>query len=130
MIFCSKIRIYTVHINPELPHAVEKSIFVREGFSWKAFMFGVLWTLYNRLWTISIALVAVMTLLGMAEEHKFISASSLSILQIALSLYVGFSANDWYRDSLARRGYITSDIVASDSDLRAQQRYFERVIPV
>jgi hypothetical protein len=127
MIFFPKMRIYTVHINPEIAHAVEKPILVSDGFSWKALVFGVLWTLYHRLWTVSIVLAAVAVLFILASEHKWLDATSLFILQAAFNFYIGFSASDWYRDSLAARGYITYDIVVSDSDMRAQQRYFERV---
>ena len=128
MIFCPKIRIYTVHIKPDLARAAENPIFVREGFSWKAFFFGFLWSFYHRLWLVSTALMAVSIVFLLASEHKWLDAGSLLILQIAFSFFVGFSANDWRRKVLCAHGYITYDIVASDSEIRAQQRYFERML--
>jgi len=128
MLFCPKMRIFTVHIKPELENANEKTVFIPEGFSWKALIFGVAWTLYHRLWLVSIAITALSYGFIYAGEHGYISEASAVILQIALGLYIGFSANDWRRDKLARRGFITSEVVASDSPMRAQQRYFEQVL--
>jgi len=128
MFFNPKMRIFTVHIKPELENANEKTVFIPEGFSWKALIFGVGWTLYHRLWLVSIAIAAVSGGVMYADEYGYISEASAVILQIALSIYIGFSANDWRRDKLTRQGFITSEVVASDNQMRAQQRYFEQVL--
>jgi hypothetical protein len=39
---------------------------------------------------------------------------------------VGFQGTDWQRARLKRRGYVTADITTGDSQLRAEQRYFDR----
>jgi hypothetical protein len=128
MLFFSKTRIYTVHINPSKAHPVEKAIFVREGFSFMAFLLGVVWALYHRMWWEAAFIVVIMSLFGAAEELKWLDKQSLLVLQFAFNLIVGFQANDWQRGALSRRGYIMSDIVVSDDKLRAQQRYFDRVL--
>lgn len=125
MFFSQKMRIFTVHIKPELENANEKTVFIPEGFSWKALIFGVVWTLYYRLWLVSIVILALSYGLMYAGEHGYLNEVSAIILQIALSLYVGFSANDWRRDKLARLGFITSEVVASNSKMGAELRYFE-----
>jgi hypothetical protein len=123
-------RIYTVHINPESPNAVERAVFVAEGFSWKAFIFGILWTLYHRLWAVSLVIFAIMALFLIVGEQKLLDTNSLFILEVAFNFFIGFNANDWRRNALSRHGYITYDVVASDSYLHARQRYFERVLVI
>jgi len=127
MIFCPKIQIYTVHVNPALPSAAEQAVFVREGFCWLAFIFGIAWTLYHRLWLVSALIAAAVIVLGEGEKQNLFTSSGFLILQFALSFFIGLNANDWRREALARRGYLTYDVVASDSDFHAKQRYFERL---
>ncbi len=126
----SKPQIYTVHINPANNNAVEKAVFVREGFNFYAFVFGVLWALYYRIWGFALFLVFLIFFFAVAEYVKWLDRDSLAIIHLAFNLLVGYHANDCRRASLARRGYIMSDVVVSDNELRAQQRYFDRVAAV
>jgi hypothetical protein len=129
MLFSQKMRIYTVHINPSLPHPMEKAVFIHEGFNFFAFVFGVFWALYHRLWSLAFILAAVIFLFGIADHMKLLDNASLLVLQLTSDVVVGMWANNWYRAILTRRGYITSDIVVSDSELRAKQRYFDNALP-
>ncbi len=130
MIFFPRTQIYTVHINFSKTHANESAVFVREGFNIFAFFFGVLWALYHRMWRVAFWMVIVIGFLGAAEDLQLLDIRSVAILQVAFNLVVGYWANDWLRANLSRRGYIMSDIVVSDNSLRAQQRYFDRVLAV
>lgn len=121
-------QIYTVHIDPSKTNPVEKAVFVREGFNLFAFIFGVFWALYHRMWLIAIALAIVVVSFGLAEEAKALDMVSLTILQIAFNIFIGLQGNDLRRWWLSKRGYIMSDVVVSDNELRAQQRYFDRIL--
>jgi bacteriorhodopsin len=121
-------QIYTVHIDPSKTNPLEKAVFVREGFNLFAFIFGVFWALYHRMWLIAIALAIVVVSFGLAEEAKALDMVSLTILQIAFNIFVGLQGNDLRRWWLSKRGYIMSDVVVSDNELRAQQRYFDRIL--
>lgn len=128
MLFFSKTKIYTVHINPSKTNALEKAVFIREGFNFFAFIFGVFWALYHRMWWLAICLAVVVAFFGAAEELKWLDTITLAILQLAFNLIIGYQANDLRRAELSRRGYIMSDVVVSDNELCAQQRYFDRVL--
>lgn len=121
-------KIYTVHAKPDMVNAAEKPKFVREGFNLFAFLFTGLWTLYHRLWWPTAILVAVnVALIALGKRHLF-PAETLTIIQVAVQILVGYMANDWLRAKLQRRGYVIVDIVAADSELRAEQRYFDRYL--
>ncbi|MEQ1790379.1 MAG: hypothetical protein ABL857_08040, partial [Rickettsiales bacterium] len=79
------------------------------------------------LWMEAILLAAIMVFLGAADEKNWLSASTVMVLNFAVNAVVGLWANDMRRANISRRGYIMSDVVVSNSELAAQQRYFERV---
>ncbi len=122
----SRLLIYTVHINPSLPHPYEAAEFVQEGFNWKAFFFTALWALYHRLWWYALGILAFSAaLLYFVHVHMF-SFTGYFILHFGLHLVVGFYGTDWLRAQLRHKGYLTADITTGDSLLRAEQRYFDR----
>lgn len=130
MSIVSQTKIFTVHINPSLIHASEKPEFVREGFNIFAFIFGTSWALYHRLWIEAVVIFMVIATLAIADQKSWLSDQYIMVLNLAFSAIIGFQANDLKRGALARRGYIMSDVVVGDNELRAQQRYFDRVLAV
>lgn len=120
-----RLHIYTVHIKPGTRHTREQPIFVREGFSFPAFILTLLWSLYHRLWLVSAAMLAFNLLVMGLETEGFLSQPSVYVLMLAMQLFLGFHGNDWRRAALTRRGFITTAVVTGDSRLRAELRYFD-----
>ena len=123
-----RMKIYTVHVRPDLPDAQEQAEFVPEGFNWMAFFLTGIWALYHRLWRYAFLIFAVNAAFIAARESGWISMDGLAALQLGFQAFVGFSANDWRRRRLDRKGYVMADIAASDSQLAAEQRYYERYL--
>ena len=124
MIF-SGTKIFSVFLRPEdgLHNA---PVFVKEGFNFYAFVFTVFWALYKRLWLPFIMILAFNVVLAfLVKSHVLLKLSS-AVIQLGFNLIVGFTANDWVRARLLKRGYIVADVSAADNLLRAEQRYFER----
>lgn len=124
--FGSRHRVYTVHINPRLPKPYENPVFVLEGFSIFAFIFTALWTLYNRMWWASFAIIMCSLMIVEMFDTGTLDLIGRSILETALMAVVGFEGNEWRRKNLAKRGYVIADIVSGDSLIRAEQRFFDR----
>ena len=123
----SRMKLYTVHLKPE-DGLLKKPVFIREGFNLYAFLFTGLWALYQRLWLALVGIVIFHVALGyLLESHVLLKPSGVAI-QLGFSIIVGFQANDWMRRRLAKKGYVLADVSASDSLLRAEQRYLERAI--
>lgn len=126
MIFGPKL--YTVHIDPENPPPHGDAVFVREGFNIFAFLFVVFWALYHRLWLVAVVLIGLQALfIGLAEQHV-LSMISANIFYMAVQVLFGFHANDLRCDKLKKRGYILADVTTGESQLRAEQRFFERFL--
>ena len=122
------VKIYTVHVKPEDRGVQHKPVFVKEGFNFMAFAFPLLWAAYKRLW-VPVLLILMFDLFFFSLMHWHIfSHPSLSALDLAFRVLIGFHANDWLCSYLRRQGYVMADISAADSLLRAEQRYFERYL--
>jgi hypothetical protein len=61
-------------------------------------------------------------------RSEFFAHTSIGALSVAAHIFAGFTANDWLRSRLVRQGYVLADITVADSQLRAEQRYFERCL--
>ncbi len=123
----NRLKLYTVHVKASGSNTLESPVFVREGFSMYAFIFTILWALYNRCYYFSALVLAVNIAIVLAVELHVMSDAAATITQIAVQFLIGAHANDVLRDRLRRNGYIVQDIAAADSLLRAQQRYFDRI---
>ncbi|HEU5047913.1 MAG TPA: DUF2628 domain-containing protein [Rickettsiales bacterium] len=121
----SRLRVYTVHIDPSLPHPYEEASFIEEGFNWKAFIFASIWALYHRMWLLGGIIIGVDCLIGLLSMDG-LSSTGVICMQLAWRLVIGYAGNDWIRKKLKRKGYVMADIVTGDSQLRAEQRFFDR----
>ncbi|MDE3060651.1 MAG: DUF2628 domain-containing protein [Pseudomonadota bacterium] len=120
-------KIYTVHIRPGEVSPQQKPVFVKEGFNALAFVFSLFWALYWRLWKPALLVIAFQVALVALRNHGM-GVASIAALDLGFHLFFAYQANDWLRARLTRRGYVMADIAAGDTQLRAEQRYFERAL--
>lgn len=121
---------FTVHVPPARPGdepAPEKIIFLRDGFSTSAFVFGPFWFLWKRAWLPAFLWAALLALVSGAGALARIPADAMSFAGLAVSLFLGFEAGHILAWSLARRGYVESDLVIGDNEEEAEAVYFERL---
>ena len=120
--------VYTVHEPPRrnddaLAHT-EGFAFVRDGFSWPAFLFAPLWMLRYRLWLALIVYLLVVFALG-AATRALGGGDWLMAISLLVSLLVGFEASTLRRYGLARRGWKTLGVVVGDDLEAAERRFFD-----
>ena len=120
-------KIFTAYENTERTDPAEQVELVREGFSWLAFLFSPVWLMVNRMWieTFGFFLLAVGLVRGGAMLH--LPAVTVLLFTLLLHLIVGFSAYDLKRGALARRGFRFTGVVAAETALNAQRRYYDYV---
>lgn len=121
-------KLYTIHIKPGSDITLDKPVFLREGFNWWAFLFTFLWALYKKLWLFGIAIFLANVAIMLVIETGIIGEYAGAAMQFAVQIFVGFSANDALRKRMQKDGYIFQDITSGDSLLRAEQRYFDRLV--
>lgn len=117
-------RVWTVHTPPEAPglrrtRRIEGRLpaLVPEGFAWLAFLAGLPWLLWHRIW-----LEAVIYLAGVAILAALLPVKVLVVAALAVQWLLGAQAQDLRRAALARRGFHQAHVVAEGDADRAMAR--------
>lgn len=124
--FASRMKIYSVHLNPKDDSPYENAVYIPEGFSIYAFIFTGFWALAHRLWWMALLFFLLHLGSGLYGEAVGLSASSIAFLELGFRVMIGLSAHDLWRQHLERSGWVTSDVVVAYSELEARHRYLER----
>jgi hypothetical protein len=119
-----RLRVYTVHERAAAPGADPDVVLVREGFSWAAAIFGVLWLLAHRLWLASAILIAVTLLLFGLAELLDVSEAAEAVIALGLAVLTGYLGPEAWRWRLARTGYGLLGVVAARNRDAAEHRLF------
>jgi hypothetical protein len=121
--------IYTVHQPPprrSQPGAdPERFAFVREGFSFWAFLFGPLWMLRHRMWLVFAGYVLVMTAFEVAFRLMGSSFAQRALAGLLIAILLGLEAPTLRRFTLARRGWRNLGIIVGDDLEAAESRFFK-----
>ncbi len=129
MIGMNRIRLYSVHIDPQAKRPYETAVFVPEGFNIYAFIFTELWALYHRLWLLAFIITLLFVLIFTLGRDYGFHLMSTTILQMGIRLMIGFQANDVLRSHYEKKGYVFVDMVAAHSQLEAELRFYDRYLP-
>jgi hypothetical protein len=118
--------VYTVHEPPpsDGASAPDRFVFVRDGFSFAALLFGPLWMLRHRMWLV-LVLYAVLVAALAVVLHLRGSTGVGMIVWGVLALLLGFEAGTLRRFTLGRRGLRNIGIVVGDDLELAERRFFD-----
>src|SRR6202043_1716957 len=121
--------VYTVHEPPLRAGASsapepERFVFVRDGFSFWALLFGPLWMLRHRMWLALLGYAVVVTALGLFRRLPA-SATVSAIVWLLLALLLGFEAGTLRRFTLGRRRFRNIGLVVGDDLELAERRFFD-----
>jgi Protein of unknown function (DUF2628) len=120
--------VYSVFEPPErggdaTEHAGE-FVFVRDGFSFPAFLFGPLWMLWHRLWLVVIGYIIAVALLEIAIRLAGGGAGVESSAALLFAVLVGLEAASLQRWTLTWRAWRDRGIVVADDLEAAERRFF------
>ncbi len=121
--------VYTVHEPPQhfdsAPDA-ERFAFVRDGFSFWAFLLGPLWMLRHRMWLVFAVAVAIAVGLGLLIRMSGAApALTGTLIGLLIALLVGLEAGTLRRFTLGRRGWKNIGVVSGDDLEDAERRFFD-----
>ncbi len=119
--------IYTVHQPPLDSGAAEpyRFVFVRDGFSWWAFLLTPLWMLRHRLWLVLAVYLLVSATLDAGLRTLGASVFTLILASMLISLLAGLEAGTLRRFKLAHRHWRNIGVVAGDDVEDAERRFFD-----
>lgn len=120
--------VYTVH-QPPLRGAgasadAERFVFVRDGFSFWAFLVAPLWMLLHRMWLVLVAYVVVTAALIGGLAALGASEAVLVVVGFFISILVGLESSTLRRLTLRRRGWNSAGVVSGDDAEDAERRFF------
>jgi hypothetical protein len=103
----------------------ERFRFVRDGFSWGAFLFGPLWMIFRRLWLVLIIYLVVIAALTIGLARLPFAAGAAMLVPLLIALFLGLEGSSLRRWTLRRRGWSDLGIVVGEDLEAAERRFFE-----
>ena len=114
--------VYSVHSRASDPP--DKAVFVPEGFSFGAMVFGVLWALWHRMWLAAAVLFFIPVAISAAAQVFGQGEALAALASLAVNLIFGFEARALWAHSLVFRGLAEVGLVKADTLDEAELRYF------
>ena len=120
---------YTVHEPPvaagDRVTRAEALEFVRDGFSWQAFLLAPGWLIERKIWLGFIGyLLAVVGLVALGWLFS-VPATVLWLVLLAIHLLIGSEADELMRAQLAHRGWSMVGQVTGTGRLDCERRFFD-----
>jgi hypothetical protein len=111
---------FTIHLPkdavPGDARALERAEIVRDGFSWTAFFFPVLWFLWHRHWLVAALALAGTVGLPIALAALRIPGAAILAIEVLVHLFLGLEASSIRRFAYRlRRRPMTGLVVAADA---------------
>jgi len=121
--------VYTVHQPPlgaaDAAGDPYRLVFVRDGFSWWAFLLTPLWMLRHRLWLVLAIYLLISAAVDVALRALGASVFTIVIVGLLISLLVGLEAGTLRRFKLARGNWRNVGVVTGDDLEDAERRFFD-----
>jgi hypothetical protein len=105
----------------------ERFRFVRDGFSWPAFILGPIWMLFHRLALVVILWLVVVFALGAVIRLLGVPSGTTSLVFLLLAFLIGLEASTLQSWTLKRRGWREIGIVVADEFEAAERRFFDEL---
>ncbi len=124
---------YTVHEPPVSDsYGGDRGVeleFVKDGFSWLTAIFPPLGFLANSLWLMAVAYLAGAGLLAYVLNALKVDSSWISLIFLAINIYLGFEVSTLKRWMLDQKGWQTLGVVNGKSIADCERRFFEGWLP-
>ena len=117
--------VFTVHEPPpsgDLMRDAERVTFVRDGFSWPAFLIPFVWLLWHRMWLVLVLWIAIVVIVQWGAS--LLGEPAPLVAALAIALVMGFEASSLRRWTLERRGFRFAGVVAGTDRSECERRFF------
>lgn len=104
----------------------DETRFIRDGFSWTAFVFPTLWMLFNRLWLHAVAAVLLQGLALELMRHQEFSAAGAAIL-LGVHLLAALEGRHALSQRFLDRGWKIENLVSAHDLATAEQIHFSKL---
>ena len=106
-----------------LGYQIENILVVKEGFCWPAFLFTMLWAIWQRLWLVAAGLLSISLITIFILDRLGADQSVILIIYFGITMVFGYHANDFRRTKLKQIGYLERGVVCGVTEDAAVWRY-------
>jgi hypothetical protein len=106
--------------------AAERARFVRDGFSWPAFLFGPFWLLARGLWLALIMWILGAVLVALAIRSGYLGGGAGGWLYLLSFWFLGVEGRRFVAAAVERRGFVFADVVVAPNRSTAEEIFFHR----
>ena len=121
--------VFTVHEPPLRATDVRpdpaRFAFVRDGFSFWAFLVAALWMLWHRMWLVLVIYLVLAGGLEAALHYAGVSAVAIALVELCIAVLVGLEAATLRRFTLSQRKWKNIGLVSGDTLEDAERRFFD-----
>jgi hypothetical protein len=103
----------------------ERYVFVRDGFSFWAFLLGPLWMLRHRMWRVFVLYVVIALVLEGLVVVASGSDGLVAVIGLLIALWVGLEAATLRRFTLRQRGWRDVGVISGEDREAAERRFFD-----
>jgi hypothetical protein len=102
----------------------ETFAFVRDGFSFWAFLFGPLWMLRHRMWLVLPGYILLLVVVELGLHFLRVSGTASTIVSLLVALLVGLEAAPLRAFTFRRRKWPLVGVIAANDRDAAERRFF------
>lgn len=125
-------RLWTVY-EPRNPASAgeraDKTVFLKDGFSWPGLIFPLPWLLIQRLWLGTLFYLLIVAATSAAGYYLPLDDDAGLVLALLGNVYVALEGNDMRRRKLARLGFVQAGSVLARSRAEAELIFFAERAP-
>ena len=103
----------------------ERIVFIRDRFTWSAFLFAPLWMLWHRLWLVLLGYAVVMSGVIVGLRFAGLGLGARAAIVALIALLIGFEAPSLRRWTLQRHKWRELGTVIGDDREAAERRFFD-----
>ncbi len=129
-------KFYTLHVpaiepgnvlpdGSRLHRQMSAVVAIKEGFCWPAFFFSLFWTLWHRLWLVTLGLVASNSVISVLVSQIGTNEAVTIVISFSITLLLGFMGNDFRRSKLEKHGFTERGLVMDRTAEAAVRLYVE-----
>jgi hypothetical protein len=108
--------------------ALSRSMVLRDGFSFGAFVFTGLWLLAKRLWLPFLAFAVIYGLIALAQWRYGFHPGVGMVIQLVIGIWLGLEGANLQGRKLMDGGWRFVDVVEARNQDEAERRFFEKAL--
>ena len=107
------------------PEIMGRAIFIKDRFSWGAFLIPPLWLGYKRIWRWLLVYALLEGLLIAGATNIALNPALTGIISLLIAFFIGICGREWWGAALERRGFELAGIVQGGTPEDAERRFYD-----